>query len=365
MLKVSTPSKFSDKLLSWFDHHGRKTLPWHRNRDPYQIWVSEIMLQQTQVKAVIPYFERFILAFPTVADLAAADSDTVMHNWAGLGYYARARNLHKAAIQIVTNHESNFPEKFDDVVALPGIGRSTAGAILAFCFGQRYPILDGNVKRVLTRIHGIEGYPGIRAVENQLWQLADTLTPAERVGDYTQAIMDLGATLCSRSRPNCQRCPFRGDCNAEQNNAQHLFPFRKPKAARKQKRVKMLVVQGESGQILLEKRPETGIWGGLWSLPESETTDDAASVVARRFGMQVKEIETLATLHHGFTHFDLEIHPELIAVSSSNLAIMDGDHHLWYDPYEPQTLGLPAIVSRLLDNLSPKNKLNVDSRPAS
>ena len=355
MSKATSPSKFSEKLLHWFDQHGRKTLPWHRNRDPYQIWVSEIMLQQTQVKAVIPYFERFIEAFPTVNDLADADSDTVMHNWAGLGYYARARNLHQASRAIVANHGSKFPENFDDVIALPGIGRSTAGAILAFCFGQRHPILDGNVKRVLTRIHAVDGYPGTKAVENKLWQLADTLTPGERVGDYTQAIMDLGATLCTRTRPNCQICPFRGDCKAERNDSQHLYPVRKPKTARKQKQVKMLIVQKQGGEILLEKRPGTGIWGGLWSLPESELKEDATSVVVSRFGMQAQNSESLTPLQHGFTHFDLQIHPELIEVPSVDLAIMEGDQYLWYNPSDPQTLGLPAVITRLLENLALKN----------
>ena len=261
MPNIAPHSSFSRKLLVWFDQHGRKTLPWQLNRDPYRVWISEIMLQQTQVKAVIPYFERFIQRFPDVDSLAAADNDSVMHHWSGLGYYARARNLHKASKIIVAEHGSKFPEDFDQVMALPGIGRSTAGAVLAFCFSQHRAILDGNVKRVLTRHYGVEGYPGAKKVEQSLWDLALKLTPEKRVGDYTQAIMDLGATLCTRSRPDCSRCPMAEECVANRTQSQSRFPFRKPKKDKKQKEVAMLIIQRQSGEILLEKRAATGIWG--------------------------------------------------------------------------------------------------------
>jgi len=352
MSENAARSPFSHKLLVWFDQHGRKTLPWQENRDPYRIWVSEIMLQQTQVKAVIPYFERFIHRFPDIDTLAAADSDSVMHHWSGLGYYARARNLHKAAKIIVAEHRSKFPDDFEQVLALPGIGRSTAGAILAFCFGQHQAILDGNVKRVLTRYYGIEGYPGEKKVEKSLWNLAQKLTPVCRVGDYTQAIMDLGATRCTRSRPGCLHCPMAEDCVANQTQTQSRYPFRKPKNTKKQREIAMLIIQRQSGEILLEKRATTGVWGGLWCLPEAEKNADLFAVVEQKFGCEVDNSKSLDVLRHSFTHFDLLAYPHRIQVTEKGLRVMDSEQQLWYNPGKPQSVGLPAIVDKILAKIA-------------
>ncbi|MBD3609161.1 MAG: A/G-specific adenine glycosylase, partial [Gammaproteobacteria bacterium] len=258
---------FAERLLVWFDQHGRKELPW-KSSDPYRVWISEIMLQQTQVTTVIPYFERFITRFPDIATLAMAKQDEVLHLWTGLGYYARARNLHKAAQIIQQQYQGRFPEDFDQVIALPGIGRSTAGAILAQAMEQRHAILDGNVKRLLSRLYVIEGWPGEKQTENKLWQLAEELTPRQRIADYTQAVMDIGATLCKRSKPDCDHCPFHNHCQARRQGRQAELPHRKPKKDKPVKRCHMLILQDAQGHVLLQQRPPSGIWGGLWSLPE-------------------------------------------------------------------------------------------------
>ncbi|MDA0977532.1 MAG: A/G-specific adenine glycosylase, partial [Proteobacteria bacterium] len=291
---------FADRLLDWFDSHGRKDLPWQLEISAYRVWVSEIMLQQTQVATVIPYFERFLARFPTVDRLAAANQDEVLHLWTGLGYYARARNLHKAAQQVMTDYNGEFPQTLEELTALPGIGRSTAGAILSICFGVRAPILDGNVKRVLTRVFAIEGWPGQAAVQKQLWAKADELTPSTRVADYTQAIMDLGALICRRSSPDCGACPFESDCLARQEDRIKAFPGSKPRKALPVRSTCMMVIQGKDG-VLLEKRPPTGIWGGLWSLPES----DEPEAFLEQHGLQATEIASLAPFRHSFTHYHL------------------------------------------------------------
>ena len=259
---------FSARLLKWYDCHGRKTLPWKRVRDPYRIWVSEIMLQQTQVTTIIPYFERFAKRFPDVRTLARARPDSVLHLWSGLGYYARARNLHKAAKRIIAEHGGTFPRELESVVRLPGIGRSTAGAILALAFDQRHAILDGNVKRVLARHHAIDAPPNRRETETKLWQLAERHTPSRRVADYTQAIMDLGATVCTRAHPDCAHCPVRAGCKARKLGTPQNFPVPAKRRAMPVKQVNMLLIRDARDRVLLVKRPPAGLWGGLWGLPE-------------------------------------------------------------------------------------------------
>ncbi|MGI9315767.1 MAG: A/G-specific adenine glycosylase [bacterium] len=345
--------EFADNLLDWFDHHGRKTLPWQIDRDPYRIWVSEIMLQQTQVNAVIPYFDRFVTRFPTIEALSISETDEVMHYWSGLGYYARARNLHKAAQQITRQHHGKFPTTLDAVMALPGIGRSTAGAILSFCFGQRHPILDGNVKRVLTRYCAISGYPGTRDVADRLWQLADQLTPASRVEDYTQAIMDLGATVCVRRQPDCDRCPLQSGCAAFDQGKPAHYPTPKPKKSRPSRTTTMLVLVDPQCRVMLEKRPPSGIWGGLWSLPELPGAMTEEEYIKERFGFSSDEASDLPILQHGFTHFDLQIKPRRLSVSPGETCIMDAEQYLWYNMSEPQSIGLPAAISKLLATLTP------------
>lgn len=299
---------FAQRLLDWYARHGRKDLPWQREPTPYRVWVSEIMLQQTQVATVIPYYERFMARFPDVAALAEAGVDEVLHLWSGLGYYARARNLQRAAREVRERHGGEFPAAFDDVVALPGIGRSTAGAILALSRGERHPILDGNVKRVLARYHAVEGWPGRSAVANALWDHAEAHTPQTEVRAYTQAIMDLGATVCVRSRPACPLCPQASDCAAHRLGRQQDFPGKRPRRERPSKRARMLIAL-RGGAVLLEKRPPAGIWGGLWGLPELAEGEAAADWCRRRLAAEPSEIASWEVVEHGFTHFDLTIEP--------------------------------------------------------
>ena len=261
---------FAAYLIAWHEHHGRHDLPWQQRRTAYRVWVSEIMLQQTQVATVIPYYERFMLRFPDVGTLAAAPVDEVLHLWSGLGYYARARNLHRAAVCITQEHAGCFPRDFDAVARLPGIGRSTAGAILALSLGERFPILDGNVRRVLSRHFGVEGSPSDRAIQQKLWELSDDCTPTKHVDTYTQAVMDLGATVCVRRNPSCAACPVAATCVAHRSGRQHELPAPKPARTRRLRQVFMLAAVREDGGVLLERRPESGIWGGLWCLPEFE-----------------------------------------------------------------------------------------------
>ena len=302
------------RLLRWFDRHGRKDLPWQHarddgRRDAYRVWLSEVMLQQTQVATVAGYFERFVSALPTLRDLAAADEDTVLALWSGLGYYRRARFLHRTAQICVEQHGGELPRDFDALHALPGIGRSTAGAILAQAHGLRFAILDGNVKRVLTRYHGIHGHPGEGAVEKQLWQHADAHTPSTRVADYTQAIMDLGATLCVRSRPRCEACPLAADCVAHRDGLTAQLPTAKPGKRIPTRSTVMLVLRDRQGRVLLERRGPQGVWSGLWSLPEATDPDDAWRIAQQH--AQIDDAQALAPFTRVFIHYRLDIEPLL------------------------------------------------------
>lgn len=302
-------SAFAEKLIAWQQAHGRHDLPWQQTRDPYAIWVSEIMLQQTQVSAVIGYYGRFMARFPTIASLAAASQDEVMQHWSGLGYYSRARNLHHAAQTIMREHNGEFPQDFSHIQTLKGIGRSTAAAISVFAFQQQQTILDGNVKRVLARLHAVEGWPGLPAVEKQLWALAESLLPQQNLPAYIQGLMDFGATLCTRSKPRCSECPMQTQCLAFQQQRVAQLPFSKPRKALPEKQTTMLMIV-DAGEILLEKRPNQGIWGGLWSLPEVATTQIPVQQVQEKYGMQTESLEVMPVLWHTFTHFKLEITPQ-------------------------------------------------------
>ncbi|MDZ7685253.1 MAG: A/G-specific adenine glycosylase [Gammaproteobacteria bacterium] len=344
--------EFSQRLLDWFDHHGRKTLPWQQAVSPYRVWVSEIMLQQTQVTTVIPYFERFMERFPTVESLAEANEDEVLHLWTGLGYYARARNLHKAARIIAGEWQGSFPTHLDDLEALPGIGRSTAGAIVSIAGGGRAPILDGNVKRVLSRCFGIEGWPGQSAVATELWEKAEALTPHERVAAYTQAIMDLGATVCVRSSPKCAACPFEDVCIARRDGRIAELPGKKPKKELPVRQTAMLIVHNEQGEVLLLRRPGEGLWGGLWNFPECAPTEIDAGIDA--IGQlpiirEVHQIQRLGEFRNTFTHFHLDITPVHIIVTSADAINEPGQ--CWYSPNSPPELGLTRPVVRLLKSL--------------
>ena len=341
------PKSFHKKILSWFDNYGRKDLPWQKNISAYRVWVSEIMLQQTQVKTVIPYFKKFMEQFPNINALASADIDAVLHLWTGLGYYARARNLHKTATMIKQQYNEKFPKNFDDIIQLPGIGRSTAGAICSIAYKQSQPILDGNVKRVLARCFTIKGWPGKTDVQNQLWQQAEYYTPKQRVADYTQAMMDLGATVCTRSKPKCDLCPLQSHCQAYKNETQHLFPGKKPKKTLPVKTAMLLMIQNPHGEILLEKRPERGIWGGLWSFPECASADDIKTWCLNH-DITIEKQQHFSTFRHTFSHYHFDIEPVMVTTNNTAILIMDSSRHIWYN--KQQELGLAAPVKTLLQD---------------
>lgn len=343
---------FGRRLLSWFDHHGRRHLPWNRSRDPYRIWVSEIMLQQTQVATVIDYYRRFTARFSTLDRLAAAELDDVLHHWTGLGYYARARNMHKAARIVVDEHGGEFPSEIEELVELPGIGRSTAGAILAFAHRQRHPILDGNVKRVLTRLHRVDGWPGRRAVEKRLWSLADQYTPDKRVDDYTQAIMDLGAGVCLRREPRCGACPVSSLCEANRHGDPEAYPARAPRKIKPVKATGMLLIRNDRGEVLLEQRPPSGIWGGLWGLPECAADLPADRQEFGSLGLTLETGSPRKPIRHSFSHFHLDITPIPARVHAPLDAVMDNDRLVWYNPQQPRALGLAAPVKKLIETLN-------------
>lgn len=338
-------SDFASRLLHWFDRHGRKHLPWQHNPTPYRVWVSEIMLQQTQVATVIPYYERFMQRFPDVSALAAAPADEVLHLWTGLGYYARARNMHRAAQAIMSQHNGVFPRTLESVQALPGIGRSTAGAILALSLDQRHAILDGNVKRVLSRYFGIAGFPGEKAIEQRLWTLAEASTPQARVAHYTQAIMDLGATLCTRARPACELCPQREECVALRDGLQAQLPTPRPKKSRPSRTTYALILRNEFGATLLERRPSSGLWGGLWTFPSFDTADAALEWAALRFYIDPASHTALVEYNHAFTHFDLTLHPLVVQTRGDRRSVAETDAYVWYDVRAPRRIGLakPAV----------------------
>lgn len=304
------------------------------------------MLQQTQVSTVIPYYERFIRRFPDCYSLAQAAVDDVLLLWAGLGYYSRARNLHKAAGLIVEKHQGRFPQQFDDVLALPGIGGSTAGAILAQALGQRHAILDGNVKRVLARYHAIDGWPGKATIENALWQCAERHTPGQDVADYTQAIMDLGATVCTRSSPGCEHCPLMADCQGLLQGRVSELPARKPKKTLPVRSKRLLIIRNDKGHYLLQKRPPAGIWGGLWSLPELAMEQPVAGAVKQNWQLSVKDYQDLPVFRHTFSHFHLDITPCEVSIASQVDVVADDDSYQWRE--DISKLALAAPVSTIL-----------------
>ncbi len=339
---------FAERVVAWQRAHGRQDLPWQGSRDPYAVWVSEIMLQQTRVETVIPYYGRFLERFPDVASLAAAGEDAVLALWSGLGYYSRARNLHRAATSVMEACGGAFPGRFEDIVRLPGVGRSTAGAVAVFAHGERKAILDGNVKRVLSRCFGVPGWPGEREVENRLWALAEALLPHEGLVAYTQGLMDLGATVCRRGKPRCEACPLGEACVANREGSQAKLPAARPRKALPERRTHMLVLL-HAGEVLLEKRPASGIWGGLWSLPECAPEDDAAGR-ARALGYEAEPLAPLPELLHGFTHFRLRIRPQPLSVARRPAAAAEPGR-LWLALAEARAAALPAPVRRILERL--------------
>lgn len=345
---MSTTFNFADALLNWYDQFGRKDLPWQQSPTPYHVWLSEIMLQQTQVTTVIDYYLRFTRRFPDIRSLAQAKQDDVLAYWSGLGYYARARNLHKTAQIVVAEFAGEMPNTLEQLTALPGIGRSTAGAILTLAYHQPFPILDGNVKRVLARFDAISGWPGNKQVENKLWQRAEQLLPNRRIANYIQAQMDLGATLCTRSKPDCQNCPMQHHCQAFALGTPTAFPEKKPKKAVPQRQTHWLVLKNDQNEIYLEQRPQQGIWGGLWSFPEIDKAEDIDILCRQRFHINITQHQPLPHLQHVFSHFKLAIHPHLLQCRAEGIA--DKDNGNWYKIEDSLTLGLPAPVKSFLQS---------------
>jgi len=342
---------FSTQLLAWFDLHGRKDLPWQQDPSPYHVWLSEIMLQQTQVTTVIPYYHRFTEQYDDLDSLANASLDDVLALWTGLGYYARARNLHKAANIIVQQHNGEMPKDLDDLIALPGIGRSTAGAIMTLAHHQNFAILDGNVKRVLARYQRISGWPGNKKVENKLWQLAEQLLPTQRIAHYIQAQMDLGATVCTRSKPKCDICPLQVNCDAFQHDIPQNYPEAKPKKTIPSREINWLILQNGDGQILLQQRPNSGIWGGLWSFPEAKSLENLTEICQNKFQAIIMDITAAPSFKHVFTHFKLQVYPQLISVRKYNDKISENNTATWYKISDALQLGLPAPVKNFLQSL--------------
>ena len=347
---TASAESFAARLLDWFDHAGRHDLPWQHPRTPYRVWVAEIMLQQTQVKTATPYFQRFVAAFPTLPDLAAASLDEVLAQWSGLGYYARARNLHASARQCVELHGGELPRDFDALMALPGIGRSTAGAIVAQAWGDRFPILDGNVKRVLTRYHGISGWPGLPAVEKQLWTLAQAHLPDARLADYTQAQMDFGATLCTRQRPSCMLCVLQDDCVALAKGRVEELPTSRPGKPLPERIALVLLAENPAGEVLLLRRPPTGIWASLWSLPQADSHAGARDWFAAHLLGEYDHAEAMAEVPHTFTHYRVRLHPLRWRGLAARDAVRDNDDLRWVARSELASLGLPAPIRKLLQD---------------
>ena len=349
MTNSTALDRFAPQLLKWWDEHGRKDLPWQQQRSPYRVWVSEIMLQQTQVVTVIPYFQRFMARFPDIATLAAAPLDDVLHLWTGLGYYARARNLHRAAQQMVRDHGGQFPERIDEVAALPGIGRSTAGAVLSLSLGQHHAILDGNVRRVLSRLIALPVAAQSTAGQQQLWPLAERLTPALRVADYNQAMMDLGATCCTPRKPACGRCPQQQICAAAASGEPERWPLKVKKAAIPTRQV-VLLVERAGSLVRLEQRPAAGLWGGLWGFAEYADASAVAVDLALR-GISAP-LQPLAAFRHTFSHFHLEIQPLLLDHPQAPPAVVAEGGAIWYNLAQPQRVGLAVPTKRILQSLA-------------
>lgn len=350
---VSDP--FASQVLTWFARYGRKHLPWQQHKSLYGVWLSEVMLQQTQVATVIPYFEQFIQKFPTIDALANASIDEVLHLWTGLGYYARARNLHRTAQIVRDKFNSQFPTNFDDVLALPGIGRSTAGAILSSVLDAPHPILDGNVKRVLSRYFAVQGWAGEKAVENKLWDLTACVTPQQQVADFNQAMMDLGAMVCVRSKPKCTICPLEAQCETNRLQAWAEIPAKKPKKILPERSAYFLVLK-QGSNVLLEKRDAVGIWGGLFAFPQFEDIDQ----LKRSIPTNNCKISPLIAFRHTFSHFHLDISPILVEIPTDTVAENQGNYlpsvssktEYWYDLHQPSVIGLATPVKRILDELS-------------
>ena len=365
MLAQSTPNApFAQAVLTWYDKFGRKHLPWQQNKTLYGVWLSEVMLQQTQVATVIPYFERFVKTFPNLTALADAPLDEVLHLWTGLGYYARARNLHKAAQVMRDQYCGKFPTEFEQVLALPGVGRSTAGAILSSCLNAPYAILDGNVKRVLSRYFAVNGWPGEKKTEDRLWQLTGEVTPNAQVADFNQAMMDLGAMVCTRSKPKCGLCPLQSNCRANAEQNWQVYPGKKPKKALPERDSYFLLLE-KDGKVALEQRENAGLWGGLYCFPQFADKQELLAYLASN---GIQQYQEWTAFRHTFSHFHLDIYPiyarfddqtnpedvdrsdwKKVAEKQNQYqsALLSAVKY-WYDPQNPDPIGLATPVKNLL-----------------
>jgi len=347
------PSSFQKLILNWFDKHGRKHFPWQHNKTPYRVWISEIMLQQTQVNTVIPYYQTFMQHFPDLKSLANAPLDQVLHLWAGLGYYTRARNLHRAAKMVMEQFNGQFPDNLAAIQTLPGIGPSTAGAIFSIALNQPAAILDGNVKRVLARFQGIAQSIKDKNTVDELWKWAKHYIPSKRCADYTQAMMDIGATVCTRSNPQCNLCPLNKHCIAYHQNMTHLIPVKQATKTLPVRTATFLILQ-HKGQVLLHKRPPMGIWGGLWSFPEiagEPVNENIRTYCKQQLKLDVHPFNLLPSFRHTFSHYHLDIHPAIIPVKRLPIRIMEDELQIWYNPDEPKSLGLPKPIQVIMREL--------------
>ncbi|OGT82923.1 MAG: A/G-specific adenine glycosylase [Gammaproteobacteria bacterium RIFCSPLOWO2_12_FULL_52_10] len=348
---------FSFRLLDWYAVSGRHDLPWQQHVTPYRVWVSEIMLQQTQVSTVIPYYERFMQRFPEISGLAEADLDAVLHIWSGLGYYSRARNLHRTAGIVMREFAGHFPDTIAQLLALPGIGRSTAGAILALSMNQAQPILDGNVKRVLCRYYAIQAWPGEPATTQELWRLAEQLVARDQPAAYTQAMMDLGAMLCTRTNPDCNACPLQSGCQARQLGLQQVLPVRKPRPSLPVKQAAFLIIAKATGEILLQRRPPAGVWGGLWGFPECSVETDISAWLHKEYGLLAASIRFAPSLRHTFTHFHLDITPVRVQLQAPQDRVRDTEDLYWYKlTGDNRLLGMATPVRELISRYNQANE---------
>jgi len=347
VISLDSAKAFSHNIINWYNKHGRKSLPWQENKTPYRVWISEIMLQQTQVKTVIPYYLRFMESFPTVLALANASEDEVLHHWTGLGYYARARNLHKAAKHIRDQYNGEFPTNIEEVVELSGIGRSTAAAILSLSLNKHHAILDGNVKRVLARCYLVEGHNAQSKFEKALWPIAEKLSPKNNIAKYNQAMMDIGSLICTRTKPNCNECPVSTHCLAKASERQAEFPNKKPKKTIPVKSTVMVIAK-HGNKLLMIKRPPSGIWGGLWCFPETSSLDNINNVLSS-FNLSATKTIPLEQFRHTFSHFHLDIEPVLVeCIQNESKEVNETPDQQWYNLAQEELVGFAASTQKLV-----------------
>ena len=342
---------FSNRVIKWHGESGRTDLPWQINKTPYKVWISEVMLQQTQVNTAMPYFNAFMKRFPNIDSLAESTTDDVLSYWSGLGYYARGRNIHKTACILKDNYSSSLPCSLIELESLPGIGRSTAGAIYSLGFNKSAPILDGNVKRVLSRHKRVDGILKKTTTVNKLWEISEELLPDKNYGTYTQGIMDLGATICTRSNPSCSVCPVEEDCLARIHSETALLPNRGASKKKKEKEIFWLIPKDKKKNFYLEKRPEKGIWGGLWSFIECDEEEELEKIYKSKFSSNKSSIKKYKEIRHRFSHYDLKAHVFVVSLKGK-LTAQNNVESIWTNAKELQSIGTPKPIQKLITEMS-------------